>query len=85
MIINEKQYNYFNEIEEMVNGCLNGKGEILEKGLYSEPVYELNAPLKRKKDGTLYIARYEIRILSARLFKMLQDYLGQLISIEEKI
>jgi hypothetical protein len=85
MIITEKQYDYFNEISDLVNGSFDDSGNVIEKGLYSEPVYELNAPLQERKDGTLYIVHYEIIILDAEKFKDLQTSLGQLIALEEKI
>ena len=57
------------------NGTFDDDGEIVEQGIYSEKIYELNAPIIEYEKNKFKIIGYELNILNANLFEKLQEEL----------
>jgi len=74
MQLTEKQYDYFNELDAYANGTFDD-GEIVEQGIFSEKIYELNAPIIEYEKNKFKIIGYELNILNANLFEKLQEEL----------
>ncbi len=73
--ITEKQYEFWNELDGYANGTFDDDGSEVEKGMYGEVIYKLNAPLEEISEGKFKIVGYELTILNGFLFEKLQEEL----------
>ena len=67
----EKEYDYYNELDGYANGTFDDNGSVVEKGVYGEVIYKLNAPIQEISKGQFKIVGYEIFILNSSLFRKL--------------